>query len=70
MKIHLIRAWVCTGPNFNGIVYSKAIMLDKLAAGCDVEMKWQHRVCVLDRPEAEREDLITCYMCEREESNE
>lgn len=61
MKIHRIPSWVCTGPNFNGIVYDQKTALDKLEQGCDIELVIRERVCVLDRPDDDGANL--CYMC-------
>jgi hypothetical protein len=38
-----IQAWECTGPAFNGYVYSQAIALDMFARGCDIRMVWLPR---------------------------
>ena len=38
-----VQAWECTGPAFNGYVYTLAIALDMLARGCDIRMTWLPR---------------------------
>lgn len=38
-----IQAWECTGPDFNGYVYSQEIALSKFADGCDITMVWLPR---------------------------
>lgn len=48
-EVRGIPAWICTGT-FNGIVYTQAIALDKLATGSDIEM------ITLYRPVTRREE--------------
>jgi hypothetical protein len=38
-----VQAWKCTGPNFNGYVYTQLIAIDKFADGCDITMVWLPR---------------------------